>query len=64
MCQLRQRKLGRVEPEAAYLAPRWLRRAGSVAVALLGLAWFFDRVLFEGSLFEGVPLLGLAPFVP
>lgn len=49
------------EPESpkSYLAPRWLRRAGSAVVALLGLAWFFDRVLFGGTLFEGFPGLGL-----
>jgi len=27
-----------------HLAPPWLRRAGSVAVALLGLYWFFERI--------------------
>ncbi|MDP6409768.1 MAG: HupE/UreJ family protein [Planctomycetota bacterium] len=30
--------------EDPFLAPLWVRRAGSVVVALLGLIWFFQRI--------------------
>ena len=30
--------------EDPFLAPLWLRRAGSAAVAALGFLWFFERL--------------------
>ncbi|HVS17851.1 MAG TPA: HupE/UreJ family protein [Planctomycetota bacterium] len=35
---------GRGAADARYLAPPWLRRAGSGAVLALGLYWFFQRI--------------------
>ena len=34
----------RREENDPFLAPLWLRRAGSVAVAALGFYWFFERI--------------------
>lgn len=35
---------GQQDPEDCYLAPTWLRYTGSLAVAALGLYWFWQRI--------------------